>query len=329
MKTSFGKKIAMFILAATAAACSLAMVGCNRRVSPFHRHEYVYKYNNDATCGQDGTQTGKCKYCEKTKTVVKEGTATGEHDFDRYFCTVCGDYSPSAPVTNGLAFTKFGDSYEVDGIGSAMGSEILIPSKYNGLPVTSIGWRAFENCGGITKVIIPPTVTSIDVSAFYECDNLREVVIPDSVTEIKMSAFDGCTSLQSITLPKNLTAIESSVFWKCSSLTSIVIPDSVTTIGMSAFYNCTGLSSIVIPSSVTKVESRAFSSCTNLIGVTIPKSVTTMGEDVFYDCERVSVYCEAPSMPAGWDSKWNYLGHQWIGSSFVDAYCPVIWGYNV
>ena len=218
MKTNLGKKIASFILVATAATCSLAMVGCNRTVSPFHKHKYSYTYNNDATCGQDGTQTGKCKYCDKTDTIVKAGTATGEHNFNGYICSVCGDYSPDAPVAYDLDFIKLGNHYEVDGIGSVTDAEILIPNKHDGLPVTSIGYRAFENCGGITKVIIPPTVTEIDRSAFNKCDSLYEVVIPNSVTSIGSFAFSECTSLRNLTIPEKLTAIESNVFGSAAAL---------------------------------------------------------------------------------------------------------------
>ncbi len=39
-----------------------------------------YKYNNDATCTEDGTKTAKCDRCDVTDTITVAGTATG-HTF--------------------------------------------------------------------------------------------------------------------------------------------------------------------------------------------------------------------------------------------------------
>lgn len=72
---------------------------------------------------------------------------------------------------------------------------ITIPSTvtYQGrtYSVTAIGYNAFENCSGLTAVIIGNSVTSIQYYAFYGCSGLDTVTIPNSVTSIGGSAFLG------------------------------------------------------------------------------------------------------------------------------------------
>ena len=59
-----------------------------------------------------------------------------------------------------------GDEYRVVGLGTATDVDIVIPSKYNGLQVTSIGGYAFSNCKSLTSVAIGDSVTSIGEYAF-------------------------------------------------------------------------------------------------------------------------------------------------------------------
>ena len=73
---------------------------------------------------------------------------------------------------------------------------VTIPEKvtYSGTTysVTSIGWRAFDNCSSLTSVTIPNSVTSIGSEAFYKCSGLTSVTIGNSVTSIGNSAFKPC-----------------------------------------------------------------------------------------------------------------------------------------
>ena len=56
---------------------------------------------------------------------------------------------------------------------------VTIPSTINGLPVTTIGVAAFENCR-LTSVLIPNSVTSIGDYAFANCAALSSVAIPEA-----------------------------------------------------------------------------------------------------------------------------------------------------
>lgn len=176
--------------------------------------------------------------------------------------------------------------------------EVVIPKTIEGYAVKKISDRAFQNCTGITSVVIPDSVTSIGGYAFSSCTSLAEITIPDSVTSIGGSAFKGCTSLSKVDLPKKLTTIELYTFSDCSSLESIVIPDGVTAIGTwseyentyysSSFSGCTSLKEIVIPDSVTAIGDSAFSGCTSLTEIVIPDSVTGIWWGAFSGCTSLS-----------------------------------------
>lgn len=94
-------------------------------------------------------------------------------------------------------------------------------------------------------------------------------------------------------------------------------------------YNLTWLgtctdTTVIIPSvhegkSVVGVAPWALSGCNSFNAIAIPDSIVTMGNDVFKNCTNlVSVFCEAESMPDGWNAEWLngcsatvYWGNEW------------------
>jgi hypothetical protein len=87
---------------------------------------------------------------------------------------------------------------------------ITIPAAINGLPVTSIGNRAFDTFGysqapgspePILSVVLPDGITRIGDQAFSGCGQLTNVMIPGSVTQIGDRAFESCESLTKIIIP--------------------------------------------------------------------------------------------------------------------------------
>ena len=167
--------------------------------------------------------------------------------------------------------------------------ELVIPSTYEGKPVTSIGGSAFYNCSRITSARIPESVTSIGGSAFSGCSRLTSVRIPDSVTSIGDRAFRYCSNLTSVTIGNSVTSIEGWTFDYCGSLTSVRIPESVTSIGKKAFAHCSSLTSVTIGNSVTSIGDLAFYDSVSLTSVTIPDSVTSIGSRAFEYCGLTSV----------------------------------------
>ena len=73
---------------------------------------------------------------------------------------------------------------EITGCDGYAEGAIEIPKEINGIAVTSIGYRAFEGCSGLTSIEIPAGVTEIGEYAFEWCRGLTSIEIPAGVTSI-------------------------------------------------------------------------------------------------------------------------------------------------
>ena len=116
---------------------------------------------------------------------------------------LCAAFVPSVVSADPLNYKVEGETVTVVGCDENASGELVIPSVYNGKPVTSIGDQAFYDCISLTSVTIGNSVTSIGDQAFYDCSSLRSVTIPDSVTSIGDGAFDNCSRLKYITVEGN------------------------------------------------------------------------------------------------------------------------------
>ena len=248
--------------------------------------------------------------------IVDSGTCGAEGDGSNLTWTLDSD--------GVLTISGSGDMYDYSLSGAPWyGIRSRVKSAVIADGVTSIGYKAFDDCTSLTSVTIPDSVTSIGEYAFYNCSSLTSVAIPDSVTSIGYEAFFNCTSLTSVTIPDSVTSIGADAFWGCESLTSVTIPGSVTSIGVGAFASCTSLTGIwvaegsshyssdasgvlfnkdmttlvqcpgafaayTIPDSVTSIGGSAFRGCSSLTSVTIPDSVTSIGEWAFSGCDNLT-----------------------------------------
>ena len=191
---------------------------------------------------------------------------------------------------------------------------VVIPSKINGVTVTTIGTDAFLGLN-ITSVTIPANVTEIGSNAFAGCTNLTSVHYAGDWSNLTIQsgnpAVEDAANAQlfdfaftpdntavivrykgtaaDVTIPsrykgKPVTMIDHAAFHNNSAVTSVTIPDSVTAIPDDAFGFCSQLTNISIPNSVTFIGFSAFNSCTSLKSITLPSSLSTIQSYAFYNC---------------------------------------------
>ena len=163
--------------------------------------------------------------------------------------------------------------------------------------LTTIGKRAFTNCGHIKSINIPEGVISIGDFAFGQCIALPSINIPGSVTSIGENIFEGCDSLAAINVDE-ANAVYSSkdgvLFDKLQQTLlqyptgrralEYTVPEGVITIGQSAFEHDTIIEHIYLPQTLQAINSRAFVWCKRLQEIDIPNSVTYMSDNLFGAC---------------------------------------------
>lgn len=111
---------------------------------------------------------------------------------------------------------------------------IVIPSNYNDLPVTTLAANFAKQNTSIETLTIPGTIKAIPEYAFYQCSNLNEVNLNDGLLSIGQYAFH-TTKIQKMIVPSTCTSIGAFAFDYCSELYHVYIPISVTSVGRYAF----------------------------------------------------------------------------------------------
>jgi hypothetical protein len=216
--------------------------------------------------------------------------------------------------------------YQTNGAGAVItayagsGGAVVIPDTLGGLPVTTIGYRAFSGLTHSATVTIPNQAIVIGWQAFFGCTGLQSVTIPSSVSNIGTEAFAGCSNLTNVIIEAGMSVIPDSAFAYCSSLKSFTIPNSVTSIGSAAFRGCSSLTSVAIPNGVTELSHFLFAGCSNLVNVTTPESVISIRADAFNSCGLTNITISAGLINIDGGA---FAGCQQVNAIEVSALNPV------
>ena len=210
-------------------------------------------------------------------------------------------------------------------IGKLSGN-LVIPSSYKGVPVTSIGglWKSFvnnshyaddndvsESNDKITRITIPDSIKTIEGGAFEGMSGITEITIPASVEYLGYGVFRNCTSLTTVYWNSSAEIQNNNgIFSGCTNLTNIVIGENVTQVPQFVYnnewlsnqpdglviannyvYGYKGMMStdysLIIPNGTIGIMDNAFEIGNFISSVYIPDSVTYIGENAFSGCSRL------------------------------------------
>ncbi len=254
----------------------------------------------------------------------KVGAITADHASD---LVLTARWSSTVAGTSGISYTLNADgtSYTASSY-SGSASTVVIPSTYNGLPVTAIANNVFKNNRYMTTLIISDGITSIGNYAFQSCTKLTSITIGADVKSIGTYAFSGCTLVSAIhfnavacnslgynnyafynvgasgtgitvTVGRDVTAIPGYLFCPYSSnasyaprITSLVFESGSVckSIGFWSFYNVSNLKSVSLPASLKEISGSAFYNCAGITDLVLPDSVETIGSYAFCQCTRLA-----------------------------------------
>lgn len=121
----------------------------------------------------------------------------------------------------------------------------------NSYVVTEIGESAFEDCTGLTSIILPQTPMQLQIrdKAFYGCTNLTSVYIPEGTVSIGIQAFYGCSNMRSAFIPSGLLSVGKHIFSNCPRLGRVILasdtpPGSIA--GFNVDYQFSGIQSSAV-----------------------------------------------------------------------------------
>ncbi|MDE7100498.1 MAG: leucine-rich repeat domain-containing protein, partial [Anaeroplasmataceae bacterium] len=273
-----------------------------------HSYSLDFQIDIEATCTEDGSKSYHCLVCNIKKDITKID-ALG-HSYDEYdICQRCGHIYVDG--TEGLIYELNSNhhSYSVIGIGSASFLEdIKIPSKYKGLPVTTIGESAFLNCDNLVHVELSKNILSIESKAFYDCNHLVSIVMLDGLINIEDEAFGYCQALENLDIPVSVQKLGDGAFLYCSSLEDILLSGNMSVLGESVFGGCSNLVNVYFEGSIEEYSHLKFLNLNSnpmqyashfhlrnsenefeeLTNIVLPNTIVEVGDYQFYGFENIT-----------------------------------------
>ena len=247
-----------------------------------------------------------------------DGWEEDPRDEVNYIRTFHAKFVPVVSKNDKFNFTLINDDaeYQIRLNGSYTESLMILPSEYEGKPVTSIASEGFRNLTTFQELVIPSSYTDIGASAFANCSLLRKLTIKGSpnignyafqytskMEEVHIEggssytigeyAFYYCgnsaTSGTDFEIGEGATSFPQRSF-QCSGIKALQVPNSVTTFGYESFDSATKLTSVTFGDDphVTSLSTYTFYA-TGLKSIVLPDSITSFGSYIFCRSQLESI----------------------------------------
>lgn len=132
-------------------------------------------------------------------------------------------YTGSASVVTIPSFGGIDTIGERAFIGNTNITKVIIPDS-----IKHIKKEAFARCA-MTEISLGKSVYRIEQRAFAECRGLSKLVLPDSVYWIEEYAFQDCMGLVDITLPDGTYSLEATAFAGCAQVKNVIASQGMLT----------------------------------------------------------------------------------------------------
>ena len=291
----------MLVLSAVLASCSIFDKTTEEDKEPPITHECVadaWDITTYPTEKTEGVKEQKCVECDKTL------------------------QTETIKASVGLKFKKVGETYTLQGRGECKDTSVVVPSTYDGLPVTAIESNAFKGDTVLVNILVGEHVNSIGDNAFYNCTSLKSIDLPKTLTKTGSSAFYNCSLLENVYfhgvlvdwlnidhtnehsnptanntnlyidselvvdlyIPDGEIQIKQYAFVGCNSIKSLSMADTVNTVYTGAFKRALALEKVVIGTSVLNIGDYAFNQCASLNDLTLGENVIEIGQYSYASC---------------------------------------------
>lgn len=252
--------------------------------------------------------------------------------------TGCLGEAPVAEVTvvaenrlcDKLLYTEYSDGTAMlTGYDGTL-TELILPDMVNGLALTAIAPRAFENSATLTTLRCGENMTNIGYECFYQCSALETVEIGAGVTDIGYYAFEGTPWMAAqtdefvlagdgvllkyqgkggaVTIPDTVKVL-SDAFFRCDTLTEVTLGKNVEVVGPYAFAYCTSLRDVQFNASLRVIGDYAFAFCENLRSIKLPANVTEIGTSAFFYCTLLRRFEANEALLSIGADAFNYCNH--------------------
>lgn len=228
--------------------------------------------SDDATEGKKDTSSGSSTGTSASTSGNTSESGKKEQD-EEASAAVTPAPGDEEAADNYLYTIQSGDTVRLDRYFGPETAQLVIPTTIEGLRVSIIGEKCFEDCTWIEELVLPEGLEIIQYRAFYGCSNLKEMNIPSTLYKILGWAF-AHTALKSMVFPETFTDLDYGVFYSCADLETVVLPPAVDYLGENTFRYCESLKTVTISAPEPDINAKAFEPNTNVTIIGVAGSYT-------------------------------------------------------